>query len=152
MEMHVLRALRPESTPGKLRIRDNDDAPWVYFCDTLEDPVRERINDEGQFYWKGSFKIDHETAIPSGTYEVIVDFSTRFQKMMCHILGVPDFTGIRIHSGETVKDTDGCLLVGFMEDGMKYAVGRQLNAHLIELVQEEMKLGRKVYITLENGR
>jgi hypothetical protein len=35
---------------------------------------------------------------------------------------------------------------------MKYAVGRQLNAKLIETVQEEMKLGRKVYITLENGR
>jgi hypothetical protein len=35
---------------------------------------------------------------------------------------------------------------------MKYAVGRQLNAQLIEKVQEEMKLGRKTYITLENGR
>jgi hypothetical protein len=152
MELHVLRELHAESTPGVLRLRDADDAPWTYFCDTLEDAVRERINDEHNFYWKPEFKIDHETAIPSGTYEIIVDFSNRFQKEMCHILNVPSFTGIRIHSGETISDTDGCLLVGFRSEGMHYATGRRLGAMLIERIKAEMAMGRKVFITFENGR
>ena len=152
MELHVLRTIMAESTPGSLRIRENDGAPWVYFCDTLEDAVRERLDNNNNFYWKPEFKIDHETAIPSGTYELIVDFSRRFQKEMCHILNVPDFTGIRIHSGETIADTDGCLLVGFRSEGMHYATGRRLGAMLIERVKAEMALGRKVFITIENGR
>lgn len=151
MELHVLRELHADSTPGILRIRDYDAAPWVYFCDTLEDAVRERIQDSS-FYWNTAFKIDHETAIPSGTYEIVVDFSNRFQKEMCHILNVPDFTGIRIHSGETIADTDGCLLVGFRSEGMHYATGRRLGAMLIEKIKAEMALGRKTFITLENGR
>jgi hypothetical protein len=131
--------------------RDNDNAPWAYFCDTLEDPVRERIKDNG-FYWKPEFKIDHETAIPSGTYEIIVDFSNRFQKEMLHVLNVPDFTGIRVHSGETIADTDGCLCVGLRSEGMHYATGRRLGAVLKEQVKAEMSMGRKVFIKFENGR
>lgn len=70
-----------------------------FFCYTLEDKVRE-------------VKIQNETAIPSGTYKVIVDYSNRFQKDMPHVLNVQGFSGIRIHSGNTDKDTEGCILLG----------------------------------------
>lgn len=71
------------------------------FCFVLEDTVR-----------AAGVKIAGETAIPAGRYRVIVDWSNRFRKYAFHVLDVPNFAGIRIHSGNTDQDTEGCLLVG----------------------------------------
>ena len=71
-------------------------------CFVLEDVVRPA----------GAPKVPGRTAIPAGRYRLIVDWSNRFQKYAFHILNVPNFDGIRVHSGNTDKDTDGCLLVG----------------------------------------
>jgi hypothetical protein len=72
----------------------------VYECYTLEDVVR-----------NGS-KVIGKTAIPTGEYKVIIDASVRFKQDMPHILDVPNFTGIRIHAGNTSAHTDGCILLG----------------------------------------
>lgn len=73
------------------------DGEFMYY--TLEDPVREH-------------KIKGITAIPAGTYKGIVNMSNRFQKMMPVLLDVPGFEGVRIHTGNTAKDTEGCILIG----------------------------------------
>lgn len=85
----------PDYTIGKLYIDGH------YFCDTLEDTVRPA----GQ-------KIAGKTAIPAGDYKVIKSYSPRFKKILPEILDVPGFSGVRIHAGNTAKDTEGCLLLG----------------------------------------
>lgn len=80
-------------TEGKLYI------DGVYFCDTIED--EERVK-----------KIQDKTAIPKGKYSVIINMSNRFKKLMPLLLNVPNYTGVRIHSGNTSEDTEGCILVG----------------------------------------
>ena len=107
-------ALRPTYTIGKLYIDD------VYFCDTLEDTVRD-TNKNGKFD-NGEQKIKGKTAIPYGTYEITTNVvSTRFKNRVWakpyggkipRLLNVPSFDGILIHPGSSADDTSGCLLVG----------------------------------------
>lgn len=72
----------------------------VFECVGLEDKVR-----EGQ-------KIPGETAIPEGKYEVRVTWSPRFKRHLPLLIDVPGFDGIRIHPGNSHRDSSGCLLVG----------------------------------------
>ena len=97
-------ALKPTYTIGKLYIDDN------YFCDTLEDTVRD-INKDGKFD-NGEKKIKGKTAIPYGTYEIKWTYSPRFKKYAPQLMNVPSFEGIRIHSGNSSEHTEGCLLLG----------------------------------------
>lgn len=92
------------STIGELRIDLN------FECFTLED--RDRRLEEGE-----NEKVLGKTAIPRGTYKITIDQSARFKRPMPHILDVPGFEGIRIHSGNTAKDTSGCILLGSYLDG-----------------------------------
>lgn len=71
-----------------------------YVCFTLEDAVRDGP------------KVIHETAIPVGRYRVVITRSQRFARMLPLLRDVPGFDGIRIHAGNTDKDTAGCILVG----------------------------------------
>lgn len=96
-----------------------------YFCYTLEDVVR--VGD----------KIPGQTAIPYGKYEVITDHSARFKKLMPLIKNVPGFSGVRIHSGNTDHDTEGCILVGFTKS--KDFIGQSRDAFV--LFMEKLKTG-----------
>jgi hypothetical protein len=86
-------------TIGKLYIDFQNNEGPKYLCDTLEDKVRD-------------IKIYGETAIPSGIYRVTNTFSQKFQRIMPYINNVKGFTGVRIHAGNSISDTFGCILTG----------------------------------------
>ena len=116
MEIVVKRiALKPTYTIGKLYI-DGE-----YFCDTLEDTVRD-LNKNGKFD-NGEKKVYGGTAIPYGKYEIEWTYSPRFKKHTPQLMNVPSFEGIRIHSGNSSTDTEGCLLLGENKQ-----VGKVLNS------------------------
>lgn len=129
----ILRLERVEIVPaytmGQLYV------DGAFECWVLEDPVREGP------------KVYGATAIPFGQYAVTVDFSNRFKKMLPHVLNVPGFAGIRIHAGNTVHDTEGCLLVGCDRVGATVQRSRQAFLALMPKLQLARERGEEV--TLE---
>lgn len=53
-----------------------------------------------------------ETAIPSGYYDITMTYSPKYGKMLPYVNNVPGYTGVRLHSGNSSKDTEGCILFG----------------------------------------
>ena len=86
-----------------------------HICMTLEDPVRE-VEGQPVQVWKEP----GQTAIPVGRYAVEMTYSNRFQRIMPQLMNVPGFSGVRIHSGNTDADTEGCLLVGMSWGGTDF--------------------------------
>ena len=118
---------KDKHTVGKMYVNG------VYECFTLEDAVR------------NGTKVLGKTAIPIGTYKLIIDASTRFKQDMPHILDVPDFTGVRIHSGNTSADTDGCILLGSTWAGKDF-IGNSKIAY--KKFFDKLKQNKTVSITI----
>ena len=73
-------------------------------CDTLEPQWRD--------YKNGEQKVMCLSAIPEGRYVIRFAWSNKKKKLMPYLLNVPMFSGVMIHTGNTAKDTAGCILVG----------------------------------------
>jgi hypothetical protein len=89
------------ATIGRLFVDD------VFECFILEDAIREQPGKPVALW-----KVKGRTAIPAGTYAVVITESARFRRPLPLLVDVPGFSGIRIHSGNTHEDTEGCLIPG----------------------------------------
>lgn len=105
MRLHVHRfGTLAESTLGAVYLNDR------FCCFSLEDQPQP------------NGKILAETRIPAGTYQLRLktdgrmhaDYTKKYpeHRGMLELVDVPDFTGVLIHTGNTDRDTAGCILVG----------------------------------------
>lgn len=77
-------------------------------CYTIEDA----LCGNGDPATVGGWKVKGKSCIPFGTYPIGLHDSPRFGKFLPWLKNVPGFAYILIHSGNTSKDTEGCILVG----------------------------------------
>ena len=126
MELVLTRiAKRKTYTIGRLAVVERIDDEYlagereVYFCDTLEPTALElktTVSKDAVLRSPTKVQSLKPFAIPEGRYAVVITWSPKFKQWLPALLGGPDFSrfwqGIRIHAGNTVKDTTGCILVG----------------------------------------
>ena len=106
MENKIIRVAQgKQSTLSQLYING------IFQCYLLEDKIRE-------------VKIASQTAIPTGVFSLKlntwgaknVNYKKVFGKLhqgMIEIAGLPNFSFVYIHTGNTIKETAGCPLCGF---------------------------------------
>ena len=94
------------ATFGELAIYDGGEK--IFECATCEDTVRGNGDPATVSQWK----IKGSSAIPYGTYPLRFTYSPKYGENVWEVCNVPGFKGIRIHAGNTEKDTEGCLLLG----------------------------------------
>lgn len=134
MKLVLIRhARRADYTIGRL-----EDENGMKICDTLEPTWRN--------YKGGEMKIPKKSAIPEGSYRVVVTKSRRFQKYLPLLVGVPGFEGVRIHAGNTSRDTEGCILVGQNLQVGKVLWSRITLEKLMKLIENE----KEIYLTIKN--
>ena len=139
MQIKVIRTdFSNNSTIGEVYI----DGTMKFY--SLEDTCRE-IPDEPVEEWK----IKGKTAIPTGRYKVISDFSNRFQCELPHILNVPGFMGIRIHAGNTSCDTEGCVLIGMGKGQDRINNSRVALNQLMDMIEVAYDREEDIWITIE---
>jgi hypothetical protein len=121
-----------EYTIGKLY------ANGIFVCHTLECCDR--------YLEDGGMKIQNNTAIPRGLYSMTVNFSELFQKKMPLIMNVPGFIGIRLHSDNSVANTDGSVLIGMSKTMNKVLGSIEAVAIVIELIDKAIIDGQSITI------
>lgn len=126
-----------KGTIGKLFVNGK------FHCYTLEDVVRQ-IDGSPVTEWK----VAGETAIPRGVYPVIVNMSKRFGRLLPLLVGVPGFEGVRIHPGNTTKDTEGCILVGQTRNENTLQASRAAFATLFPIISSAFSESETITISI----
>lgn len=132
--------LNDEYTAGELFLNDE------YFCRTLEDPNRD--SNKNGIFDNGEKKIYGNTCIPYGEYRVIVNMSPKFGRELPRLLDVPEFTGILIHRGNTVENTEGCILVGESVSSGYLSNSTPFEERLVSVLKEAQDKGEEISITI----
>ena len=142
MELRLKRiACKAEYTIGRLEVNGKR------FCDTLEDTDRRLEAYRPEVARR--VKVLGKTAIPRGRYQVVWTASARFGRMLPLLLGVPCFEGVRIHSGNTAKDTEGCILLGENREVGRVLDSRLTCARFYNMVEAAIARGEEVWLSVE---
>jgi len=152
MEILLKRIARRNAyTIGKLYVDGK------YVCDTIEDKDR-NLSDSMSVSEIGKNKVKHQTAIPTGRYEVSLNvvspkfslkpfyYTNANKGRVPRLLNVKGFDGILIHCGTNQNSSSGCIIVGENK-----VVGKVINsqATFIKLYKILKEAKDKIYITIK---
>ena len=136
LEFTLIRDVRqPEYTLGRLLVNDTTHVGY-----TCEDTDRELE--------AGGVKVPGKTAIPPGRYRLTASMSNRFKRVMPEIREVPQFSGVRIHGGNTAADTEGCPLLGQTRAPLGVQNCADVNARLLRMILDAEQAGGRCWITV----
>ena len=151
MELVLNRILKTNDyTIGELSVDGK------YLCDTIEDAVRPLPescpNTPKGIACKCKEKVYGKTAVPAGTYKVKLGYSNRFRRILPQVLDVPHFLGILIHTGNSNKDTEGCIIVGTWDGKTENWVSNSRVAFnkLMPLLRDATDKNEEITITINN--
>ena len=135
MELKLDRKYKKQNyTIGDLYINSQ------WFCNTIEDKVRILNSFEDKVYG--------ETAIPEGRYKVLVTYSPKFKRYLPELINTPFFKNIRIHSGNTEKDSEGCIIVGENKVKGKVVNSKATLDRLMNILLPASQRGEEIFITI----
>ena len=137
MIINTFRTYQKDHTDGDVYVNGE------YFGNSLEDAGR-----------PPGVKIQDETCIPEGRYQVKITASPAFRRNMLVLFDTPydhsinrhgvRFTGIRVHGGNNIDHTSGCVIVAKKSDS-KGKVSESLERELALLVQAALDDNQLVY-------
>lgn len=140
MKLRLIRGLSEQgATIGTLFV------DGLFECLTLEDEVRLDPKPETP---ANEAKVACKTAIPPGTYKVILSMSPKFKRILPEVLNVPGFSGIRIHKGNKPEDTEGCILLGLTKVSYTFISGSGL---AFDALFPRLQAATDITLEIENG-
>jgi hypothetical protein len=101
------KASKSPYTMGRLLVNGD------LFCDTLESTKK---------------------IIPTGAYRIALIWSNKFRRILPELVNVPNRVAIRIHRGNSVKDTQGCILVGINDQAGWLRNSAKYEEKVVELI------------------
>ena len=132
----------------------------IFYCNTLEDRDR-GLNQTDSIDTIRKRKIAGETAIPKGTYQVLMNVTSPkyagvawyynfCRGKMPRLKDVPGFDGILIHPGGSngPLDTRGCILVGRNTKKGKLTDSRACFQEVYRLMKQAADQGEKITIEI----
>jgi hypothetical protein len=148
MEIEIIRRWKGENSTLSIILLDGKELGYV-----LEDVDRDLVESQPLADIK-KVKIHGRTAIPEGRYKVLVTHSARFKQLLPILLSVPGFEGIRIHTGNTHLNTEGCLLPGqnYLQKNGDYQVtnSRILFNIIFPKIQAALRAKSEVWIKIKS--
>lgn len=142
LHLTLIRAYKKDTyTIGRLY------AGGRFICNTIEDKDR-GLN---QFMSESDIqkvKVKAETAIPIGTYKLVVSMSPKFGRKLIEIQNVPAYSGVRVHRGNTAQDSAGCVIVGMNTEKGKVTNSTKYEELLTTMVESAINNKEECYLTI----
>ena len=96
-------------------------------------------------------KVKGRTAIPTGTYAVVLEHSGKYGVDCPTVADVPGYRYIRIHAGNSATDTEGCILPNMERDPARM-IGRRSKVAtdwLVAEIRREIRAGGRVQLVVQ---